>query len=504
MITAAQCFNFLQCPHRVALDLRGDPLRKEEPNAFVELLWEGGLANKAERTALMGISGGLGLLPLAEREAATRAAMAQGQPLIYQGRLTAGDRVAEPDFLEKHPDGYRAGDLKSGCAFAGDTAKGRLKKNYAVRLAHCTSVLDELGLSDGSGQAFIIDGKGQRADYALSAAQGVRTPESWMDAYSSVLDGVRQIDRKTLKTSPALSATCKLCDWKSHCKKAAIATNDLSLIAEFGRGKRDALQDLIPTVKALADANLEDFTRGKKTVFPGISPKSLRKFQERAQLLSTPDARPYLTEPLNLPVAEREVFFDIEADSLHDSFVYLHGFVERRHNRPETAQFLPYITPDTSPEAEETAFRQSWEYLCARLTDSVIYFYSPYEHVAYKALAERFPAVCSGADVDALFSHPHVIDLYTDVVRKSTVWPLHDLSIKTLAVYLGFSWRDSNPSGAASIEWFNEWVNSGDPAILNRITIYNEDDCLATGVVLDGIRRLYLKDSAEYLEGRHA
>ncbi|MEZ4275185.1 MAG: ribonuclease H-like domain-containing protein [Nitrospirales bacterium] len=49
------------------------------------------------------------------------------------------------------------------------------------------------------------------------------------------------------------------------------------------------------------------------------------------------------------------------------------------------------------------------------------------------------------------------------------------------------------PSGAASIEWFHRWVESGDRTIRQRILDYNEDDCRATRVLLDGIRRLPLK-----------
>lgn len=45
-----------------------------------------------------------------------------------------------------------------------------------------------------------------------------------------------------------------------------------------------------------------------------------------------------------------------------------------------------------------------------------------------------------------------MVDLYFDVVKKATEWPLYDQSIKTLAQYLGFEWRDPDPSGAASIE----------------------------------------------------
>ncbi len=46
------------------------------------------------------------------------------------------------------------------------------------------------------------------------------------------------------------------------------------------------------------------------------------------------------------------------------------------------------------------------------------------------------------------------------------------------------------PSGAASIEWFDRWVKGRDPADRQRILDYNEDDCRATRVLLDGIRAL--------------
>ena len=59
-----------------------------------------------------------------------------------------------------------------------------------------------------------------------------------------------------------------------------------------------------------------------------------------------------------------------------------------------------------------------------------------------------------------------------------------------LAKYLGFNWRGTEPSGAASIEWYQSWVKSGDPKVRQRILGYNEDDCVAMRVLLDGIREL--------------
>ncbi len=89
-----------------------------------------------------------------------------------------------------------------------------------------------------------------------------------------------------------------------------------------------------------------------------------------------------------------------------------------------------------------------------------------------------------------MFASPPAVDLYYDVVRKVTEWPTRDYSLKTLAKYLGFKWRDTHPSGAASIEWFDRWVTTDDLAVRQRILDYNEDDCRATRVLLDGIRAL--------------
>jgi predicted RecB family nuclease len=50
--------------------------------------------------------------------------------------------------------------------------------------------------------------------------------------------------------------------------------------------------------------------------------------------------------------------------------------------------------------------------------------------------------------------------------------------------------RDTHPSGAASVEWFDRWCRDHDPAVKQRILDYNEDDCRATRVLLDGIREL--------------
>jgi predicted RecB family nuclease len=113
-----------------------------------------------------------------------------------------------------------------------------------------------------------------------------------------------------------------------------------------------------------------------------------------------------------------------------------------------------------------------------------------YERTIYRKLQQKYPDICTPEDVEQLFDPRRAIDLYGDVMMKATEWPTRDHSIKTLAKYLGFAWRDTHPSGAASVEWFDRWCRERSPEIRARILEYNEDDCRATRVLLDGIRAL--------------
>lgn len=465
---------------------------RDETSAFVEMLWEQGVEHEATVLATLGITADMSQVPLDQREAATQAAMARKEPLIYRGRISADDLLGEPDLLELQPcGGYIPGDIKSGSGLEGgdEETEGRLKRHYAVQLGHYSNILELMRLGVGAHTAFVVDNEAARVPYDLDSPMGVRNQQTWYRFYEDAVVAVRNNLSGATKTLPALGATCKLCHWYSSCKAAVIAVNDLSLIAELGRAKRDTLIRLIPSVQALAAANIDKFVSGKKTVFPGIGPSTLEKYQARARLLCNPKASPYLKSPIELPIRAREIYFDIEADPFKGNFVYLHGMVEREHGLPATSRFHPFFAEGATPHDEEAVFAAAWQYLTECIKDSVIYYYSQYEATSYKRLARKFPSVCSVEDVESLFSTPEMIDLYA-IVKRHTEWPCNNFSIKTLAVYCGFHWRDESPSGAASIEWYRRWIETGDPAIKTRILDYNEDDCLATGIVVDAIRRM--------------
>ncbi len=482
-ITASMLYNFVQCPHRLNLDVHEDPGKRNPESKFVQLLWEKGIDFEKQiiqRLTIPFID--LSAYKDDEKERKTQEAIAQRTKLIYSGRIRAHNLLGEPDILRFDDGmGYIAGDIKSGSGEEGeeDNEDQKPKKHYAVQLALYVDILEALGLSRHR-FPFIWDIHGKEVLYDLNAPQGPRTPQSLWGFYQEQLTKASGIINQTRPTLPALGASCKLCHWRTLCASHAEKLDDLTLIAGLGRARRDTMSPHIRTVADLAKADLT------KISIKGISPSMLNRFQTRARLLVDPKGQAYCTMAPNLPDSETELFFDIEADPMRD-ICYLHGFVERQKRDGSSEVYSSFLAEAPTPEEEEKAFAGAWKYVQSH-QPCAMFFYSKYERTWWKKLQKRYPSVATEAEIVAMFES--ATDLYFDVVQKCTEWPTHDHSIKTLAGHLGFKWRDTSPSGAESIEWYHRWTESGDLNIRQRILDYNHDDCVATKALLDGIRKL--------------
>ena len=486
-ITGSMLYDLVACPHRLRMDTFADPSKRDPVSPFVQLLWKKGVLWENEvmadlDTPFTDLSGYRG----EEQELKTHEAMRRGDALIYAGRIRDGELLGVPDLLRREGAGYIAGDIKSGAGVEGSEDLTKRKKHYAVQLALYTDILERTGIS-AERRGFIWDIHGNEVDYDFVRPQSSRNPRTLWQEYEAVLLHARAILSERQETRAAYAAICKLCHWHSACVKQLKVADDLTLIPELGRTRRDVMMQSVPTVDALAKADPSEFHEGEKTIFRGIGPATLGKFSERARLLAAgPDARPYLKEPLELPSAPVELFFDIEVDPMRDH-CYLHGFVERRNGDSKSERFVYFFAEGATEEAEKQAFAQAWEFMRAS-RPCAIYYYAPYEKTIYRKLRDKYSDVCSVDDLEALFDATETVDLYTDVVRKYTEWPTHDYSLKTLARYLGFDWQDTDPSGASSIEWFHQWTDTGDETIRQRILAYNEDDCRATRVLRDALQ----------------
>ena len=251
------------------------------------------------------------------------------------------------------------------------------------------------------------------------------------------------------------------------------------------------VEPVAPTVTALAGLDLASVGSGS-TALPGLGMGRLVRFRDRARLMRTPGAAPFARRPLDVRRHEREFHFDIESHPLLGGLVYLHGILDVRG---EDERYVSFFAEDAAGEGQ--AFASAWEFLQSD-PDAHIFYYSKFERTAYRALAARYPSVCSPDEVEALFGRDRSTDLLGDVVQPHTEWPTSSLGVKALAKWLGFSWRDVDPSGASSIAWFEEWLRTRDPVHRERLEKYNHDDVRATLILLKALVDMPVADGAAW------
>jgi predicted RecB family nuclease len=488
-ITASHLYSYNTCPHRVWRDAHDNQKLKDEPNEFVQLLWEKG--TQYEKDVLAKMEGDqpvldLSIVPKEDRAQATLDAMSRKEPLIYHGRLEVGELLGEPDLLELQSDGeYMPVDIKSGMGFEGgdDFKEGKPKKHYALQLSLYTDALRQLGFATHyCGKIF--DSSGSIVVYELDKPKSKTAKVTWWEEYEEALMITRNILLKKIQTKPALGATCKMCVWYGNCKKTCIEKDYLSLIPGLGRANQENLEALVETVHELAAINPEDHIDAKDNVdLPGIRRNSLEKFHRRAVLLSSGSTEMEVKEPYTLPERDIELYFDIETDPTQ-SIVYLHGVVERRNGDSTGAKFHSFLANGVNNTEERSAWVSFWEYIRGLDGEFAVYYYSSYEKTQFKKLRGKYPDVVSKDELEHFFENEDSIDLL-QIVQRHTEWPTYNHSVKTLAQHLGFEWRDKNPSGAASIQWFNEWCKDQSSEKMQRILDYNEDDCIAMMVLKD-------------------
>lgn len=493
VVTASKLYDFFQCPHRVWRDIYG-PLkeRNPEPNPFIQLLWEKGVLREKEVIKGIGLLLDLSSPNKEDQFRKTIQAMKVGVPLIYHGYIRWENLAGEPDLLRKKDGMYLPIDIKSGRGLEGvdeEGETGKPKKHYAAQLALYAEVLIALGFANKHvGQIFDIDSK--EVIYDLDTSIGVRNKQTWWQMYQDVKNEVALLIENKRRNDPALIGTCKLCPWYTSCKKWCDEKNDLTTLFYIGRSYRDTIvKDLgIESVSDLCTIDIQSLLDRKsdKTFLRDIGKSRLESYKRRA-FVKTSLKKPILFEPIIFPRVQYELFFDIEDDPTQ-GFVYLHGVYERINGKEQP--FHAFVAKEFTRDAEKETWGQFIMYVHSLPQDDYcLYYYSSHEVTTYKRMQKQYPDVLQEHEVEDLFNEVHAVDLYK-IISSKTDWPLYSYSLKEIARYLGFKWRDISPSGALSIQWFNEYLKDEDPVKLQRIIDYNEDDCKATLIIKDELIKM--------------
>ncbi|MDB9313601.1 TM0106 family RecB-like putative nuclease [Spirulina sp. CS-785/01] len=259
---------------------------------------------------------------------------------------------------------------------------------------------------------------------------------------------------------------CGLCDWQTYCHGIAQQKNHLSLVPGITPSRYEALQALgIETPEELAESEmLPDAELIEGELFAQL--------QQQAQSIS--ENRPLFRYPNKrlppFPSAPIELYFDLEAEP--DRQVdYLFGVLCVNHETQEE-QFYRFLAE--RPEDEPLVWQQFLA-LIWRYPQAPIFHFSEYEVETVKRLTKLYR--CTYFSLSSLVSR--FVDIHHWIVTSTTL-PVENYSLKTLAKWLGFAWRDQAVSGDQTVCLYDKWLKVGDRSLLDTIIRYNEDDCRAT------------------------
>jgi uncharacterized protein len=309
---------------------------------------------------------------------------------------------------------------------------------------------------------------------------------------------------------------CSVCRWyPDYCRVQWRDDDALKLVAGISRDQRKVLTAHTVTTMhglgALTQPLQLDLKRGQND--------SMWRMREQARLqVATGKSKvPFfeLLEPekdeAGTLVADRglsalpkpdagDLFFDIEGDPFVDwiGLEYLFGIWEGGEGDGLWDQGSYRGLWALNREDEKKQFEQVMDLFVERwkqFPDMHIYHYAPYEPTALKRLAGRHAT--REEELDQLLRGRVFVDLYR-VVRQGVRVGAEKYSIKNLEPLYGYDREIDLRSAGESIVEFEFWLDTfrregrSDQPLLDRIELYNRDDCVSTERLRDWLeeRRL--------------
>lgn len=345
---------------------------------------------------------------------------------------------------------------------------GSMKEHYAMQTALLSSILNKIQNYQEPKALFIFKNKEQ----ILDCARLQEKVEKHLSDWQAIKEG-SAVPEASKPPKAALSP------WRVYANKYVFDKKDLVLLPHLNSAQRAILrQNNINTYENVFSAGLE---RIKELLFDPDHKSNIAEdvyYHALAYHLNKPILRQKGLFPL--PVKQRNLYFDFETTETFTkdsrSFVYLIGVWDK-----ELGKFVSFVAK--SEDEEEKIFKQFADYM-GDPKNAALYHWTEYEVKKMKELCSKYPAISE--DLQKLISA--CIDLKV-VMEKAFYFPSPSLSLKAAAPTFGFKWRQDDCGAMDSMVYFTKWLKEGDENLLNKVLMYNEDDCRAMLYIEDFLKQ---------------
>lgn len=471
LLTDDLLLNYKRCKRRAFLDIYGDLNLQEQEQDFLKKLRRD--SHTHQQAVLSKEIHYSPKYPRGDWQAAAKATlelMQQGKERISQAVLLMQTQgvtlLSRPDLLVKEPGQSVFGDW----IYVPTSIKlGRRPKPEYQIVAAFGAYLLAFAQGICPSHAWLI--LRRQDSYAVNL-------ERWLPLMQDILSECLETLRSHHEPEVFISRQrCSLCRWYSSCYAIAKASQHLSLLPGVTPTRYRDLQTLdVTTVQSLATASISTLETVVITeIASALIQQAQSTVQNRAilrQQYSSNTDTPNFTKGTNiLSTASVELYFDIEAEP-ELQLDYLLGILVIDY-RSNTETFYAFLAENPTDEA---SIWQQFLDLVAIYPDAPIFHFSDYEVETVKRLSKLYKTSSSQ-------QIRHLVSRFVDVhqlVMDTVTLPVESYSLKHLARWLGFEWRDSGVTGQECVCLYDKWLETSDRSLLNLILRYNEDDCRAT------------------------
>jgi predicted RecB family nuclease len=469
--------NYLACPHLTQLEVaaeRGELERPDRENPHADLIRRKGEEHEAAYLARLREEG-REIIEVATGDEidfdvaalATEDALRAGAEVVYQGVLASEGWRGIADFLIRTDEPSALGSFSYE---AWDTKLARHAKPNAV-----------LQLTFYSHELERIQGRLSERMHVVLGTGEVETfrPADFAAFFRRVRGRLAKAVTSGADTYPYPVDLCGLCSFLELCKRRWEEDDHLSEVAWIRHDQIERLNGAgIATLEALGET-------AAGTPVAHMAPQTFETLRHQASLqLSARRTNTHRYELL--PLQERrglgllpapdpgDLFYDIEGDPFWEpgrSLEYLHGMVDT------AGSFTALWAHDR--ESEKRVLEELIDLFHARLAAHPgmhVYHYASYETSALKRLAAQHAT--REEELDDLLRREVFCDLFT-VVRQALRISYPSYSIKSVREF--FMRAEAELAGGEdAIVLYEQWVADRDPALLELIERYNEEDCVST------------------------
>ena len=383
----------------------------------------------------------------------------------------------------------------------------------ALQLAGATRIVESLGHGDPATRGAIVDRTARVWWLDLASANAPRCNLKAYDALFAERQAVLEaIDDwfnvgGELPTAPYWHRECVDCEFAQLCASQLEASDDVSLtrfttieqqraLHAQGIHRRSDLARLDPHLAQSARKRTTPASDAREAALStSIDKLDELIYRARAHVAGT-SLRILDAAHTGCPVADVEV--DIDMESYGDA-TYLWGAtvtLDRPLSGIASGHMSFAVWDELTPQRESENFARFWHWFAGLrrrcheegLTFAAYCFWAQAEDGAMNRAVALSPLSAPTPDDLEEFRHSRPaqwIDMHDLVKRQiQTEGPL---GLKQLATAAGFRWRDVNPSGEASMQWYEVARGDDEEAMVSRQRIldYNEDDCRATKALRD-------------------